>query len=230
MFRNREEAGKLLGKKVFEILRAMPEFRPDKTVVVGLPRGGVPVAKQVAAALAVPLTILVSKKIGAPFQPELAIGAVCSSGVILLNKDLDYIIDDLKPYIESEKRRLTAVTKALEEKWTNAAGIQGLMNAKGKLVVLVDDGIATGMTILAAIKSLKASGASKIIVASPVISTRVAARLRLECDELITLLCPHEFQAIGQFYGDFHQVEDDEMISILKDYAEPTKKFVSIKT
>lgn len=218
MFKNREEAGKLLGQKVAATLANLPNIESSQLIVVGLPRGGIPVAKEIASAVAAPLTIFVSKKIGAPFQPELAIGAVCSTGVSILNNELGHLIDDLHPYIQSEKARLTQVTKELENKWIKASGIEGPGIVKNKLAILVDDGIATGMTVFAAIRGLRALGAEYVIVASPVMSARTADQLAIRCNGLIYLVCPVEFQAVGQFYKDFHQVEDQEMINILKQY------------
>lgn len=230
MFKNREQAGKLLAKKVLEVLAQLPDYQADHTIVVGLPRGGVPVAKEIACALEAELTIRVSKKIGAPFQPELALGAVSSSGIVVLNEQLRYITERLEQYIESERKRLTEVTRELEVQWLEKAGIKHRLSLNGKLVVLVDDGVATGMTTLAAIRSLKREGASAVMLATPVISPNTSRWLQQDCDLVVALLTPHDFGAIGEFYQDFHQVDDDEMIETLSQFASMAKAGASSKS
>ena len=219
MFKNREQAGQLLGQKVQEIMSALPDFQPERTVVVALPRGGVPVAKAVSAALRCQLTILVSKKIGAPFQPELAIGAVTSSGEVVLNDRLGFVLKGMKPYVDAQRKRLMRETKILEKHWLEAAGLSDSLSLKGKRTVLVDDGVATGMTTLAAIRSLKAAGATEVILATPVIPEEASDRLGKELNRIIALETPGDFLAIGQFYDDFHQVEDQEVIDVLKAFT-----------
>lgn len=211
MFKDREHAGKLLAAKVGELIKKK-EHVP--TLVIGLPRGGVPVAKEVASELHAELSILVSKKIGAPFQPEFAIGAVTSAGVVALNEEVYF--EGIEPYIESERLRLKDVTKQLEKHWFDAAGLEDGKKIKGKRVVLVDDGIATGMTTLAAVRSVRSLGAKETIVATPVISIDAQAMLSKESIEVLALMMPFEFLSISCFYKDFHQVEDDEVIAALK--------------
>ncbi len=217
MFRDRNHAGKLLAAKVAEeIFSMIPKNQISETVVVGVPRGGVPLATFIANTLQIPLSILASKKIGAPFDKELAIGAVSSGGVVVLNKDLEFCSKDHGNYIESEKLRLIEASKKAEQRFLEAAGIQKKETIEGKHVILVDDGIATGMTTLAAIKTLKAQGAKLIIVATPLIATHTKALIKSECDEVISLVTEHGFNSIGQYYEDFHQVADEEVIIALK--------------
>lgn len=216
MFSNRVHAGQLLASKVQATLK---DIDPDKmlpTLVFALPRGGVPVACEVALVLNVPLSILVSKKIGAPSQPELAIGAVSSSGVVVINNELALETGASKRYIEDEKLRLTTLTIVKERRWLEASGLKQKPDVKGKRVVLVDDGVATGMTTLAAIRTMRSQGAAQIILATPLISAPTKRRLESECDLIVSLISPYGFAAIGQFYEDFRQVEDDEVITSLR--------------
>jgi len=214
MFSNRQEAGRRLGQLVAAQLAGMPEDKALPTIAVGLPRGGVPVGKEVATILQVPLTILVSKKIGAPFQPELALGAVSSRGVVILDKSLGDLVNRLDSYLQSQAAQLIEATKSREETWLRIAGIQAPMFT-GKRVIVIDDGIATGMTTLAALRSIASEHPARLILAVPVISRQAYYRLRPECDGIIAIEAPADLQAIGQFYEDFHQVEDDEMLSSL---------------
>jgi putative phosphoribosyl transferase len=216
MFKNREEAGKQLAKAVQIGIARLPQEPGQGTIVVGLPRGGVPVAKEVAALLNVPLTILVSKKVGAPGQPELALGAVSSSGTASIYEELCATIPEIYSYLNREIPRMQELTKELESKWLHAAGLPKRSSFAGKRVIIVDDGIATGMTTSAAIAAVEAELPASVLVATPVVARNSRNRLLRECDTVISLLSPNEFWAVGQFYEDFHQVEDSEMIAALK--------------
>jgi predicted phosphoribosyltransferase len=185
-------------------------------MVVGLPRGGVPVALGVALGIGCPLDFLVSKKIGAPGQPELAVGAVSSEGVIVLNREIVNCCQISRPYLENQEQCLISKTKALEEHWRKSAGLAGHLDVKGKQVILVDDGIATGMTAIAAARTFRKLGAERIILAVPVMSASAYNLLKAECDQIVALMVPLDFAAVGQFYADFHQVEDDEAIEDLR--------------
>ena len=211
MFRNRQEAGKLLAALVAKKLNARPADAALPTIVVGLPRGGVPVAREVAAALRIPLTILVSKKIGAPFQPELALGAVSSRGVVVLDDEVAACTGQLQSYVQTEAQELARSTQEKEKNWLRRAGEQPV-RFHGKRVIVVDDGIATGMTTLAALRSIREEVPARLILATPVIARQTCYRLQDDCDELIALLTPGDLSAIGKFYDDFHQVEDEEML------------------
>lgn len=216
MFRNRQHAGALLAGRIAQALGNVKDFARSSIVVVALPRGGVPVALEMANSLGSSLDVLASKKIPAPEQPELAIGAVTSDGIVVLNQEIAAYFEVLQSYLEDAKRYLAGRTKALEEFWRQAAGLTEPLQVRGKLVILVDDGIATGMTVLAAVRSLKARGVGQIIVATPVISASALALLEKECEYIVTLLVPPEFAAVGQFYLDFTQVEDDTVIDCLR--------------
>lgn len=180
-------------------------------VVVALPRGGVPVAVELARAIASPLTVLVSKKIGAPLQPEYAIGAVSSSGIVVLNEETGLPLSFLQSHIESERERLTELTRQLELKWLESAGLKQQLDFRTRRAIVVDDGIATGMTALAAAVSLNKMGALEVIIATPVLARQTRELLAPHCHEVISVLEPADLSAIGLFYEDFHQVPDDEV-------------------
>lgn len=215
MFKNRQDAGKQLAQAVVEALS--PAEDRNNIVVVGLPRGGVPVAKEVARALRAPLTILVSKKIGAPLQPEYAMGAISSSGEIVLNDDLDPLPEYFRLHLEKEQIRLAKETQELQQRWLSAAGLPAQTSYQDKLVVLVDDGIATGMTTLAALRSLKVEMPERLILATPVIPMSNLPKFQSECDKLIALATPYLFTAVGEFYHDFSQTPDQEVVACLKE-------------
>ncbi len=217
MFVDRDQAGKLLADKVADQLSKLPPPEAG-VIIVGLPRGGVPVAREVALHLAAPLTLLVSKKIGAPGEPELAIGAVSSTGIVVLNEELGPYIDLQQRYIEQQVRELSEKTRSLEQTWLKAAGLDPT-TLLGKRVIIVDDGVATGMTTEAALRSAKALGAAEIILATPIIGSQAKAKLERECNLVVALLTPLHFFGIGAFYIDFHQVSDLEVIDALKEVA-----------
>lgn len=216
MFNNRQEAGRLLGQKVVADLPDRWVSNPERIVVVGLPRGGVPVAVEVAKALGACTSILVSKKIGAPFQPEFTIGAVTSAGIVVLNEEVGFELKQIEDYIESETARLTKITQEKERKWLDAAGLREPTVFRDRIAVNVDDGVATGMTALAAVRSLRHLGAAAVLVAVPVMSRDAYETLSSECDQVVCLHCPAQFRAVGQFYVDFHQVDDDEVTRHLR--------------
>lgn len=224
MFRNRQHAGFLLARQVWRVANQDRPFDPSQAIVVGLPRGGVTVALEIALTLGCPLDVLVSKKIGAPDQPELAVGAVTSDGVVLVNEELISILAINKSYIESQKAFLIGKTKILEEHWLETAGIKERPSMQNKQVIIVDDGIATGMTAIAAAKSSRKRGAREIIITTPVMSSNAYALLQKECDQIVALNVLFDFAAIGQFYLDFEQVEDQEVVKALKQAKEERLK------
>ena len=214
MFANRQQAGLLLAREVSEFLKRI-EVSSDKAIVLALPRGGVPVALEIALMLSCPLDVLASKKIGAPSQPELAMGAVTSDGTIVVDRALIDYLGASPEYLEAEKEYLVNRTKMLEETWRRSAGIQDVLDFDDKCAIVVDDGVATGMTAIAAVRSLREQGAKQIIFAAPVASTNAFGRLEREYDQIIALEVPSDFRAVGQFYLDFNQVEDMEVVRAL---------------
>ena len=215
MFSNRQQAGTFLAQKVIDWFSAGGHIDQNKITVLALPRGGVPVALEVALALGAQLNVLASKKIGAPQQKELAVGAVTSSGVIAIDEALVKYLQISPDYINKEKAYLINKTKELEERWRQSAGLDTKLDIAGKVIIVVDDGVATGMTAIAAIHSLKKQGATQIMFATPIISIHALERLSHEYDQVIALETPAEFGAVGQFYFDFRQVDDMEVVHAL---------------
>lgn len=212
-FKNRYDAGK---KLAIELLK----FKDEKPTIVALPRGGVIIGFEVAKLLRAPLDVIVARKIGAPFYPELGIGAIAPNGIKVLDKAL------IKSLNVSEK----AVEKIIEQETIEMnrranlyRGNATLTDLTGKTVILVDDGLSTGVSAKASILSIKEMFPKKIILAVPVSPPDTANEFRKEVDELICLHEPSTFYAVGAFYEDFNQVSDDEVIHLLK----KAKEFVT---
>lgn len=205
MFNNRAEAGAMLA----EALRGTVG---SDAIVLGVPRGGVVVAAEVARALGLPLDVLVVRKLGAPGNPEYAVGAVDEDGRVV--GGTSGIVSDA--YLEEAAEVGRAeIARRLDE---YRRGREPL-DVSGREVVLVDDGIATGMTLMAALDSLRRRGARRIVLATPVSSPDAARRLEPRADEFVTLLEPPLFGAVGQFYREFDQTTDEEVIELLHHQA-----------
>ncbi|MGQ9469634.1 MAG: phosphoribosyltransferase [Nitrososphaerales archaeon] len=205
MFRNRTEAGKILAE-------ALSKYKGKNPIVLAIPRGGVVVAYEVAKALNAPLDLIIPRKIGAPNQPELAIGAVTEDGTTILNKDILQYLRVSDDYIKGEVRRQVEEIKRRMEKYL---GDKPRISIEGKAVILVDDGVATGATIRAAIASIRKRNPASIVLAIPVGPPETIEELRREADEVVCLMTPEPFFAIGQFYRSFEQTSDEEVIEIL---------------
>ena len=206
IFKERKDAGHRLAKVLSEY-----EAKPQ-TLILALPRGGVVVGYEVAAALNLPLDIVCPRKIGAPFNPELAIGAVTETGESILSDDLIKTLGVSETYIEK------AIAKEKEEALRRLAYYRQKRpprQLKGKTVILIDDGLATGSTMRAAIKTCRVEGAHRLILAVPVAPPDTLKRLKNEVDEVVCLSTPPSFQAVGQFYSHFDQTSDDEVIALL---------------
>jgi putative phosphoribosyl transferase len=206
MFMNRHDAGKQLAAS----LKAYD--KSQNTIVIGLPRGGVVPAMEVADLLHLPLDIICARKIGAPWNPEYAVGAVTETGKYILDESVIDQLNISKEYlqqaIEQEKqqaqRRLALFRSGRKPR-----------NLKDQTVILVDDGLATGMTMKAAILSAKLDGAKKVVVAVPVSPWETLQEIKQLADEVVCLSTPPFFEAVGQFYAEFSQVEDEQVIAIL---------------
>ncbi|MDO9037400.1 MAG: phosphoribosyltransferase family protein [Lutibacter sp.] len=205
MFTNREEAGKLLANK-------LTNYKDNnEVVIVAIPRGGVPVGYEIANKLNIPLEIVLSKKIGHPFNKEYAIGAVT-----LENSILSDAAKEVSPvYIYDETEQVRALLKQRHQLYY---GEKKPMSLKDKIVVLVDDGIATGNTIISCIQLIQLQKPSKMVVALPVSPNSALRKIREmpEVNEVICLSAPVNFQAVGQFYEEFDQVNDQEVVALLK--------------
>lgn len=207
IFANRTEAGQRVAAKL-----AGYAGRAD-VLVLGIPRGGVPVAFEVARALDAPLDVFLSRKLGVPGQEELAFGALASGGTRVLDEDLIRELNISAVDIEKIAQRVKAELERRERVYR--AGRPPL-DLTGKTVVVVDDGIATGSSMLAAIKTLRHMQPARLVLAVPVAPASTCRRLREQVDELVCVHSPELFYAIGQFYQDFSQVADEEVVDLLR--------------
>jgi putative phosphoribosyl transferase len=206
VFADRVDAGRRLAPRMLHL-------RGEPVVVLGLPRGGVPVAAEVAAALDAPLDVIVVRKLGVPFQPELGMGAIGEDGARVINDE----IVRMAGVSERELAEVEARERAeLERRALRFRGDRPREPLEGRVAVVVDDGIATGSTARAACQVARAHGAARVVLAVPVAPPDWTARLGAEADELICLDTPERFFAIGQFYADFSQTPDDEVVACLQ--------------
>ena len=205
-FRDRADAGRQLADQ-------LGSYAADRPIVLALPRGGVVTAFEVAHALHAPLDVLVVRKLGAPAQPEFGVGAIAPGDVRIVDHDSMRLAGmddaDLHRVIDRE----TAELQRREHLYR--AGKEPL-DVHGRTVILVDDGVATGVTVRAAIASLRKSGAGRIVLAVGVIPPETAGRLRGEVDDLVYILMPEDLVAVGLYFDDFRQVEDDEVVALLE--------------
>ncbi len=201
MYHDRHEAGETLASE-------LSEYKNNKNaVVIAIPRGGVVVGFEVAKLLNLPLDIIVTKKIGAPGNPEYAIGAMDADGDIMVNEDAARSSGASKNYISSEKDRMTEEIKRRLEKYRGS----DKYDLENKIVILVDDGIATGFTTRVAINFLKKQHPSQVILAVPVAPPETIEDLEKEVDEIICPLAPNFLGAVGAYYENFDQTEDEEV-------------------
>jgi putative phosphoribosyl transferase len=209
-YSDRREAGRVLA----DALSAYHDT--DNLLVLALPRGGVPVAWEVAAALGAPLDVFVVRKLGAPRWEELAVGALASGGLVVLNDDVVRSLrisdEQLAAVVEKETAELTRRENAYR-------GGRPPIELAGKKVILVDDGIATGASMLAAVRAVRAAGPAKIVVAVPVAPPTAYHQLSEAADDVVCVAVPASFLAVGEHYRDFSQTSDDEVRDLL---AEPT--------
>src|SRR5438309_11138786 len=206
IFPDRVEAGRLLGVKLSKY------GGRDDVIVLGLPRGGVPVAYEVARALRVPLDVFIVRKLGVPGFEELAVGAIASGGVRVLNEDVARALPNADEIIESITVKETAELQRREQSYRDGRPAPELRN---RTVILVDDGLATGATMRAAVAALRRRGAAKIVVAVPVGPPDTCREFEDEADEVVCATAPELFQAVGQYYEDFSQTTDDEVRGLL---------------
>jgi putative phosphoribosyl transferase len=212
-FADRTEAGRLLARQLLGLKLADP-------VVLALPRGGVPVAAEVAAALHAPLDLLLVRKIGAPGQPELAVAAVAEGphGEVVIEPETLRMSGANLAYVE---RKAKEELREIARRRTAYLSDRPALSVEGRTAVLVDDGIATGTTVRAALQALRRRRPARLVLAIPVAPPEVVAALRAEVDDLVCLSQPPFFHAVGVHYDDFHQVADEEVIRIL---AQPSSR------
>lgn len=207
IFRDRREAGRLLAERLSS-LKGQKDL-----LVLAIPRGGVVVGSEVAKALGAPLDVYITRKIGAPYNPELAIGAIASDGTLILDRSLASRLGASQEYIEAQSAR---EREEIERRMRRYRGDRPSPDLKGKRVILVDDGIATGATIEATIDALQKTGLEELILAVPVGPRDTIGRLESKVDRLICLHSPEIFWAVGSFYMAFGQTTDEEVIALLE--------------
>ncbi|PYL53252.1 MAG: phosphoribosyl transferase [Verrucomicrobia bacterium] len=210
-FSNRIEAGRELAEKLDKYAGR------EDVIVLGLPRGGVPVAYEVAKRLHVPLDVFIVRKLGVPGFEELAAGAIASGGVRVLNQDVMRAIPYADEAIEAVTAKETAELERREQLYREGRPPPEL---RDRIVILVDDGLATGATMRAAVKALRERGVAKIVVAVPVAPPDTCHEVEQLADETICLSTPPFFQAVGQYYEDFSQTTDDEVRDLLTSAAQ----------
>jgi putative phosphoribosyl transferase len=203
LFIDRNDAAIKLAKK-------LEKYSNTNGVVLAIPRGGVPIGNIISKKLGLPLELVLSKKIGHPRNPEFAIGSVSLDGALID----DHVMDVSMEYIRTEADRLLGI---LKEKYKMYMGDRKPTDLKNKTVIIVDDGVATGNTILATVEAIKKKSPKEIIIAVPVASRSAAIKLSKVADEFICLLTPDYFMGVGQFYQDFSQVTDQDSIQLLKE-------------
>jgi predicted phosphoribosyltransferase len=205
LFADRREAGRQLAAR-------LRDYASSNTIVLALPRGGVPVAYEVARALGAPLDVFIVRKLGVPGHEEFALGAIASGEVVVLNPELANQLglsrQDIQTIIEAERRELDRRERAYRE------GAPPL-DVRGRTVILVDDGLATGATMLAAIAALRKLGPARIVVAVPVAAPETCEAMAGAADEVVCAVTPQPFHAVGLWYDNFAQTTDDEVRALL---------------
>ena len=218
-FKNRSDAGRKLAK-------ALASYKEQQPVILALPRGGVTVAVEVAAALNAPLDLILVRKIGVPFQPELAMGAVVDGGAPIIVRNEDVI--RLAGIDESEFKAICDSELAeIDRRRQRYLGSRQRADISGHTAIVIDDGIATGATTRAALRATRMRNPKRLVLAVPVAPTSAVAELRSEADDVICLEDHEFFGAIGAYYADFNQVSDDEVIEVLKRF--PARKSAKTK-
>jgi putative phosphoribosyl transferase len=203
VFIDRADAGRQLAAR-------LQDLRGEPVVVLGLPRGGVPVAAEVATALGAPLDVIVVRKLGVPFQPELGLGAVGEDGVRVLNPAVIWESGVSEPDLAAVEARERA---EVDRRARRYRGGRGRLSLSGRTALIVDDGVATGSTALAACRIARALGAATVVLAVPVAPEDWEERIGAGADLLVSVATPWGFQAISQFYDDFAQTSDDDVIA-----------------
>lgn len=204
-FADRTEAGQRLGTE-------LTERGVKSDIVLAIPRGGLPLGRAVADTLDQPLDIVVAKKMGAPHNSEYAIGAVASDGSVWLNEEAIETLEVDTAYLETQQEEMAA---AAREKAQRYRSDQGPPTIDGKAVLIVDDGVATGATVRACIERVTNAGADRIVLAVPVGSPQTIEELRSTVDAVVCLETPRNFRAVGQFYDQFDQVQDEQAMTYL---------------
>ncbi|GBC85145.1 Putative phosphoribosyl transferase [bacterium HR11] len=208
VFRDRAEAARRLAER-------LEPFRGEDLVILAIPRGGVVIGDGIARAIGGQLDVVVPRKLGAPYDPELAIGAVMHDGSVFLNEDVIEALGVPEEYIEKEK---AAQMKEIERRLILYRGHREY-RLEGRTVLLVDDGVATGATLLVAARWVRTQAPKKLVIAVPVGPPETIEKLQAVADEVVALLIPAQFGAVGEFYRDFSPVTDEEVRRIMRQYG-----------
>lgn len=215
IFNDREEAGWML----MERLRGTPLEKP---LVLAIPRGGIEIGAVLARGLGAELDVVLSRKLRAPHQPELALGAISENGAVYLNHFASAMTDVGDAYVEAERQRQLGEIKRRRQIYRAVRPQAPIM---GRSVIVTDDGIATGATMIASLRTVQAAGAKEVIVAVPVGSPERIDAIRPLCNRVECLLEPETFWAIGQFYRHFEQVPDERVVELLREHGVPTRRW-----
>lgn len=207
-YRNRKEAGQVLAHEL------LPFAKQNDVLILALPRGGVPVAFEIAKALHAPLDVFIVRKLGVPGHSELAMGAIAADGVTVFNDDVLRSLNITPEEIEAVKEK---ELRELERRSLLYRGDKPFPQLQDKVVILVDDGIATGATMRAAIKALRKLNVGKMIVAVPVAANETCEEIKEQVDGLVCPLRPYQFYAVGAWYDEFTQTEDEEVFHLLQE-------------
>ena len=223
MFKDRSDAAHQLAQRLIR-------YRGQHPLILAIPRGAVPMGHILAASLQGDLDVVLTHKLCAPFQPEVAIGAIDEHGHTWLAPQASEM-GATAPYVKAERARQL---KVLQDRRKRYSSIHAPINASGRLVIVVDDGLATGATMMAALTLLRQLQPARVVCAIPVASADALAKIRPLADEVICLSIPPEFQGVGQFYQQFAQVDDDEVMALLHQKPlftdPPTKTFTQANT
>jgi predicted phosphoribosyltransferase len=212
-FHSRDEAGRQLAER----LQGRPFVNP---LVLAVPRGGVAVGAALARNLGADLDVILARKLRAPQSPEVAIGAVAENGMVYVN---EYAAEVTGLTADGLNRELRFQMNEIRRRAKLFRGVRPPASVTGRSVIVVDDGIATGATLIAALQATRAQNPTELIVAVPVGAPDRLPLVKRWCDEIVCLAAPEEFQAVGSFYQDFHQLDDEETVALLRDFADEVR-------